>query len=62
MEISIFLIIDLPKYHFLHQTDDNPSFEYFDILVSDMLWLKLFKNEEFEFENEFKFFNNSRSI
>ena len=27
VEISVFLIIDLPKYHFLHHTGDNPSFE-----------------------------------
>ena len=33
MEISVFLIIHLPKYHFLHQTKDNPSFDYFDVLV-----------------------------
>ena len=38
VEISVFLIIDLPKYHFLHQTGDNPSFDYFDVLVSDNLW------------------------
>ena len=49
VEISVIFIIDLPKYHFLHQTEDNPSFDYFDVLVSDILCLNLFKNEEFEF-------------
>ena len=44
MEISVILIIDLPKYHFLHQTENNPSFDYFYVLVSDILWLKLFQN------------------
>ena len=43
VEISVFLIIDLPKYHFLHQTEDNPSFDYFDVLVSDILWLNFFQ-------------------
>jgi len=43
VEISVFFIIDLPKYHFLHQTEDNPSFNYFDVLVSDILWLKFFR-------------------
>ena len=43
VEISVFLIIDLPKYHFLHQTEDNPSFDYFDVLVSDIVWLKFFQ-------------------
>ena len=41
--ISVLLIIDLPKYHFLYQTEDNPSFDYFDVLVSDILWLKFFQ-------------------
>ena len=44
VEISVILIIDLPKYHFLHQTENNPSFDYFYVLVSDILWLKLFQN------------------
>ena len=43
MEISVFLIIDLPKYHFLHQTEDNPSFDYYDVLVSDIL-VEIFSN------------------
>ena len=43
MEISVFLIVDLPKYHFLHQTEDNPSFDYFDVLVSHILLLKFFQ-------------------
>ena len=59
MEISVFLIIE---YHFLHQTEDNPSFDYFDVLVYDILWLKFFKHEEFEFENELKFLNTSWNV
>ena len=55
VEISVFLIIDLPKYHFLHQTEDNPSFDYYDVLVSDIFGWNFFKREEFEFENELKF-------
>ena len=43
MEISVILIIDLPKYHFLHQTENNPSFDYFYVLVSDISWLIFFK-------------------
>jgi len=43
VEISVFLIIDLPKYHFLHQTEDNPSFDYYDVLVSDIL-VEIFSN------------------
>ena len=43
VEISVILIIDLPKYHFLHQTEDNPSSDYFIVLVSDILWLKFFQ-------------------
>ena len=51
VEISVFSIIDFPKHHFLHH---YPSFDYFDVLVSDILWF-IFLNEEFEFENELKF-------
>ena len=36
VEISVFLIIDLSKYHFLHRTEGNPSFDYYDVLVSDI--------------------------
>jgi len=59
VKILVFLIIGLPKCHFLHQTEDNPSFDYFDVLVYDIWWLKFFKHEEFEFENELKFLNTS---
>ena len=41
VEISVFLIIHLPKYHFLHQTKDNPSFDYFDVLVFGILLLNI---------------------
>ena len=53
---KVFLIIDLPKYHFLHQTEDNSSFGYFDVLVSDILWLKFFQKYKIWIWNGFKFF------
>ena len=42
VEISVISINDLPKYHFLHQTEYtnricNPSFVHFNVLVSNIL-------------------------
>ena len=61
VEISVFLI-DLPNYHFLHQTEDNPSFDYYDVLFSDIFGWNFSKHEEFEFEIELKFLNTSWNI